>query len=111
MSPSDLPRAPFSLTLQAERDRLRLLLEITNILVSRHDLRELFEALSECISRAIPHEYASVSLHESAPSDEARVWLVVLDGARVVEAGSHDVLLSQNGPYAELFRIQAAAYG
>jgi ATP-binding cassette subfamily B protein len=36
--------------------------------------------------------------------------IVVLDGARVAQLGSHDALLAQGGPYAELYRIQAAAY-
>jgi ATP-binding cassette subfamily B protein len=34
----------------------------------------------------------------------------MLDGAHVVEVGSHDELMARNGHYAELFRIQAAAY-
>jgi ATP-binding cassette, subfamily B, bacterial len=34
----------------------------------------------------------------------------VLDGARVVETGSHDELMEVGGTYAELYRIQAAAY-
>ena len=37
--------------------------------------------------------------------------IVVMDGSRVVEFGSHDDLMARNGQYAELFRIQAAAYG
>jgi ATP-binding cassette subfamily B protein len=36
--------------------------------------------------------------------------IVVLDGARVVEVGSHDELMARGGPYAELYGIQAAAY-
>jgi ATP-binding cassette subfamily B protein len=36
--------------------------------------------------------------------------IVVLDGARVVQVGTHDALVSQGGPYAELYGIQAAAY-
>ena len=36
--------------------------------------------------------------------------IVVMDGARVVEFGRHDDLLAHGGQYAELFRIQAAAY-
>ncbi len=36
--------------------------------------------------------------------------IVVLDGARVVEIGSHDTLIAQRGQYAELFAIQAGAY-
>jgi ATP-binding cassette, subfamily B, bacterial len=36
--------------------------------------------------------------------------IVVLDGARVVEVGTHEALLAKNGQYAELYGIQAAAY-
>jgi ATP-binding cassette subfamily B protein len=36
--------------------------------------------------------------------------IVVLDGARVVEVGSHQELMARGGQYAELYGIQAAAY-
>ncbi len=36
--------------------------------------------------------------------------ILVLDGARLIEVGSHDALLAAGGSYAELYRIQAAAY-
>jgi ATP-binding cassette, subfamily B, bacterial len=36
--------------------------------------------------------------------------IVVLDGARVVEVGSHDALMARGGPYSQLYGIQAAAY-
>ena len=36
--------------------------------------------------------------------------IVVLDGARLVEVGSHDELIARKGQYAELYAIQAAAY-
>ncbi len=36
--------------------------------------------------------------------------IVVLDGSRLAEVGSHDELMQQDGPYADLYRIQAAAY-
>ena len=36
--------------------------------------------------------------------------IVVLDGARVVEVGSHDDLVARGGAYAELYRIQAESY-
>jgi ATP-binding cassette, subfamily B, bacterial len=36
--------------------------------------------------------------------------IVVLDGARVVEIGSHAELMTRRGTYAELYSIQAAAY-
>jgi len=36
--------------------------------------------------------------------------IVVLDGARLVESGTHDELMARRGQYAELYAIQAAAY-
>jgi ATP-binding cassette subfamily B protein len=36
--------------------------------------------------------------------------IVVLDGARLVEVGTHDDLMAKGGQYAELYGIQAAAY-
>ena len=36
--------------------------------------------------------------------------IVVLDGSRLVEVGSHEELMRHEGSYAELYRIQAAAY-
>jgi len=36
--------------------------------------------------------------------------IVVLDGARLVELGTHEELIAKRGQYAELFGIQAAAY-
>jgi ATP-binding cassette subfamily B protein len=36
--------------------------------------------------------------------------IVVLDGARVVEVGTHEALMARRGQYAQLYGIQAAAY-
>jgi ATP-binding cassette subfamily B protein len=36
--------------------------------------------------------------------------IVVMDGARVVEVGTHEDLMARAGQYAELYGIQAAAY-
>jgi ATP-binding cassette, subfamily B, bacterial len=36
--------------------------------------------------------------------------IVVLDGARVAQVGTHAELMAQGGSYADLYRIQAAAY-
>jgi ATP-binding cassette subfamily B protein len=36
--------------------------------------------------------------------------IVVLDGARLAEAGTHEELMARRGQYAELYNIQAAAY-
>lgn len=36
--------------------------------------------------------------------------ILVLEGGRLLEAGSHEALLQQEGRYAELFRLQARGY-
>jgi ATP-binding cassette subfamily B protein len=36
--------------------------------------------------------------------------IVVLDGARIVEAGTHEALMARRGQYAQLYDLQAAAY-
>jgi len=36
--------------------------------------------------------------------------IVVMDGARIVEVGTHDELMARRGQYAELYEIQAKAY-
>jgi ATP-binding cassette subfamily B protein len=36
--------------------------------------------------------------------------IVVMDGAKVVEVGTHDALMAKGGQYSQLYGIQAAAY-
>ena len=36
--------------------------------------------------------------------------IVVLDGSRVAEFGSHEALMAKRGQYTQLYSIQAAAY-
>ena len=36
--------------------------------------------------------------------------IVVLDGSRLAEIGTHEQLMAKRGQYAELYGIQAAAY-
>ena len=47
---------------------------------------------------------------EGKTYDAVRALVVVLDGSRVAQVGSHDDLMAKGGPYAELYAIQAAAY-
>jgi formate hydrogenlyase transcriptional activator len=50
--------------LSAERDHLRLLLEVTNALVSNLDLPDLIAAVSSSLQGAIPHEFTALDLFE-----------------------------------------------
>jgi formate hydrogenlyase transcriptional activator len=50
--------------LAQERDRLRVLLEVNNAVVSKLDLRVLLNAISASLRRVIHHEYTSLALFE-----------------------------------------------
>jgi len=50
--------------LARERDRLRVLLEVNNALVSNLDLHELFKAIAACLRRVMHHEYTSLALYD-----------------------------------------------
>jgi formate hydrogenlyase transcriptional activator len=50
--------------LRQERDRLSLLLEVNNTVVSALDLHKLLNAVSASLRRLVPHEYASLSLYD-----------------------------------------------
>jgi len=54
------------------------------------------------ITLLVSHRFSTVRMAD---------LIVVLDGARVAEVGSHAELMARNGQYAELYRIQADAYG
>jgi formate hydrogenlyase transcriptional activator len=50
--------------LARERDRLQLLLDLNNAVVSRLEFRELVGAISTCLRKTIPHDYTSLALYE-----------------------------------------------
>jgi len=56
---------------------------------------------SGSITILVSHRFSTVRMAD---------LIVVLDGARVAESGTHDELIARGGRYAELYRIQAAAY-
>jgi ATP-binding cassette, subfamily B, bacterial len=53
------------------------------------------------ITLLVSHRFSTVRMADLS---------VVLDGARLVELGPHDELVSRRGQYAELYGILAAAY-
>ncbi len=71
---------------------------------------ELFERYADAARRdespgsitiLVSHRFSTVRMAD---------LIVVLDGSRLAEVGSHDELMQRDGPYADLYRIQAAAY-
>jgi formate hydrogenlyase transcriptional activator len=52
-----------------ERDRMRVLFEITNALVSTLPMDELFSAISEQLNRVVAHDFAVVTLLDKATGE------------------------------------------
>jgi ATP-binding cassette subfamily B protein len=88
-------------------------------------LDEPTAALDAETEHALFERYAAVSRGGKADSIDGRITIlvshrfstvrmadqiVVLNGARVVEVGTHEALMAKGGQYAELYGIQAAAY-
>jgi ATP-binding cassette subfamily B protein len=70
----------------------------------------LFERYAETVRRdrgagritvLVSHRFSTVRMAD---------LIVVLDGSRVAEVGTHEALVARGGQYAELYAIQAAAY-
>ncbi len=60
--------------LERERDRLRLLLDLNNNIVSNLDLRETLRAISTNVRRVMECDYTSVSLREPGDKNLLRVY-------------------------------------
>ena len=69
--------------LTRERDRLQLLLEVNNAVVSRLDLDQVFASVSGFLRRLIPHEHSSLLLYEPE-TRQYRKHVPVIAGNEVV---------------------------
>jgi ATP-binding cassette, subfamily B, bacterial len=74
---------------------------------TEHALFERYAQAARSAERAgtitilVSHRFSTVRMAD---------FIVVLDGARVAESGTHEELMEKRGQYAELYGIQAAAY-
>jgi ATP-binding cassette, subfamily B, bacterial len=74
---------------------------------TEHSLFERFASASRAaavngrIVLLVSHRFSTVRMAD---------LIVVMDGSRIAEFGSHADLMIKNGMYAELFRLQASAY-
>jgi ATP-binding cassette subfamily B protein len=72
----------------------------------------LFERYAAAARVAATEESGRITILVSHRFSTVRMadLIVVLDGAHVVEVGTHEALMARRGQYAELYGIQAAAY-
>jgi ATP-binding cassette subfamily B protein len=91
-------------------DPLLLVLDEPTAALDAETEHALFESYAHGARRAgesgritllVSHRFSTVRMAD---------LIVVLDGAHVVEVGSHQDLLARGGQYAELYAIQAASY-
>jgi ATP-binding cassette subfamily B protein len=72
---------------------------------TEHALFERYAAAArgagQGITLLVSHRFSTVRMAD---------LIVVLDGSRVAQVGTHEDLMETGGPYAELYGIQAAAY-
>jgi ATP-binding cassette subfamily B protein len=76
---------------------------------TEHALFERYAAAARSISERntgritilVSHRFSTVRMAD---------LIVVLDGARLAEVGTHDQLMAKGGQYSQLYKIQAAAY-
>ncbi len=72
---------------------------------TEHALFERYAAAArrsdDRITILVSHRFSTVRMAD---------FIVVLRGSRLIESGTHDALMTKGGHYAELYRIQAAAY-
>jgi formate hydrogenlyase transcriptional activator len=59
-----------------DRDRLRLLLEVSESIASHRDLEELFRDLAQRLPTIVPFDFINAVLHDPA-RDVMRLWLLV----------------------------------
>jgi ATP-binding cassette subfamily B protein len=75
--------------------------ETEHALFERYAAAAQERSASGRITILVSHRFSTVRMAD---------LIVVLEGAHVVEAGSHQALMARQGRYAELYSIQAAAY-
>ena len=66
--------------LARKRDRLQLLLEVNNALVSNLDRRALFSAIAACLRRVVAHDYTSLGVYDGG-RDAFDMWAVEFQGS------------------------------
>ena len=77
-----------------ERDRMRVLFDITNAIISKLPAEDLFAAISEQLSRVVAHDFAAVTLLDKSTGD---IRLKALHSPRGLMFEAEDEAVSPEG--------------
>jgi ATP-binding cassette subfamily B protein len=91
---------------------LVLLLDEPTAALDAETEHALFERFADAVRNAEERRDGRITILVSHRFSTVRMadLIIVLDGASVIEVGTHEELLQRAGRYAELFTIQAAAF-
>src|SRR5688500_5475053 len=89
---------------KAERDRLRLLAEVSESIASHPDLNELFHDLAQRLPRIVPFDYINVVLHDAA-SNVMRLHLLAAPVESTIKPG--DEFPVDDSPGGFVWKTQA----
>jgi ATP-binding cassette subfamily B protein len=92
------------------RDPLLLLLDEPTANLDAEAEFALFETIARATRRARARGAVTMLVSHRFSTVRMADVIVVVDGGKVLEVGSHDELMARGGLYAELFSLQSSAY-
>src|SRR5712675_826189 len=89
--------------LAEQRDRLQVLLEINNVLVTSRELSDLFRGIVSALTRVIHHDYTSLALLDPS-TNRLRIHALDFDGSDSLFAGKEVTVSLEESPAGRCMR-------
>jgi formate hydrogenlyase transcriptional activator len=99
-----------SAKLEQERERLRTLLDVNRTLLSNLDLQNLFSAITQSVSRIVPHDFAGISIYNPERKG-MEMWVLASPDSSKVIAQGEVVLREESLAWQAFDQKQAKTFG